>query len=300
MSNSELYSLLGLSLEKCIRRFHFPALDIYIFSSKDYSNLRKQLSKIPASDQKLGQLIIKLLLKGKVEEIKTLEETLILSVQFEHKKELYVAELKLENNQWDFLSIHYAGEAPPRKQVGIWGGIAVVALSILLFIALFFIQYFQNEQETANQLTEAKSDAEAGSTEVNPSSFTQDEARLKTKQEKEEELPLEELEEMARKMDMVLINEEEYQKLLDEKEARQKAKEKVDKPYVEITVQYGMAAQQVAKLLVESDVEVAQDVEELTNFFIEQNIQYRIRTGTHQIPVDASYMDIVKILTSRK
>ena len=72
MPKSDLYSLLGLSLDKCIRRFHFPTLDIYIFSSSDYSKLRKQLSK-PANKQKLGQLLVKLLLKGKVEEIKTLE-----------------------------------------------------------------------------------------------------------------------------------------------------------------------------------------------------------------------------------
>src|SRR5690606_33397458 len=131
-------------------------------------------------------------------------------------------------------------------------GISVVALSILLFSALFLVHYFKAQQEASNDFSEATHPEPSVPSVIEPQS-TQEEA-----------LPLSELEEMARKMDLVLINEEEYQNLLQEKElqtANNGAIEKEgkldgetangDNPSVVITVSYGMSAEQVAKLLVD-------------------------------------------------
>lgn len=299
MLKSEMYALLGMKLDRAIQCFNYPVLNTDIFSPKDYTKIRTHLYKASTKDEKLGQDMIRILLKGKVEELKEKDEVILIGVQFDYKAESYIAELKLENYIWSFQSLHYVGEVARAKKMGIWLGSTVVAMLILLFSSFFLIQHFE-KRTNAVLLEEANADI--------PSANQQNEPPANI-----ESVPLTDLEQIAKKMDLVLIPEDEYQSLLEKKyspsnetniphteqtEAIQG--ESIEEPtkIVTITVQPGMKAYHVAQLLVENHL--ADDVEEIQDFFVQQNIQYRIRSGTHQIPTDADYMDIVEILTNRK
>uniref|UniRef100_UPI000F163AE8 hypothetical protein n=1 Tax=Proteus mirabilis TaxID=584 RepID=UPI000F163AE8 len=148
-------------------------------------------------------------------------------------------------------SLQYTGEVSPAKKVGIWAGGAVVLLLILLFAALFVIQHFSKTTDAA--LSEEVVDLPIAEPEQVPAPL--------------ESIPLPELEEMAKKMDLVLIKEDEYQNLLQNQEnttgALQEIEEQETLQTITITVQHGMKAYEVAKILVESDIAVAQDVEEV-------------------------------------
>lgn len=297
----EMYDLLGLKLETAIERFHLPTLDPDMFSTKDFSKLRNQLYKASSNNQQLAKQMITILLKGKIEEIKAKDKELILSVQFEYKGELYLADLKLEHFNWSFVGIQYIGETSRMKRIGIKAGLSILSLAILLFAAHYLIQHLNPPSIPGS-----------GSDNQVETISTNQQEESSTEQLSEDAIFLSELKQLARQMDLVLIEENEYQQLLQELSEAEgmlqenKAEENDDTgtentdESVTIRVTYKMTARQVAQLIVDSNLKHISDVDELTAYFVERNIHYRIRTGVHEIPLDASYEDIARILTTRK
>ena len=309
MSN-EWLNVLGMKMKEAIDKYYYPDIEPQHISAKQCSELRTILSKVPDDDHELKKLIIKRIIKGRIEEVKQQEDILAFQVSIRHKKEMYLIELELRGLNWHVAGIQYTGKASQRPLV--WGLSAALALSVTLFSLILL-------------------------TEFGPSSVIADQSQPKKEMEANA-YSLSDLKQLAKEHAYVLYTEEEFNEIVNlyieealanerkstadnntgqqtdgeetanDGEADPKVAEKKNDENsgqhleetslpetVTITVEPGMSSQDIAAMLVQENL--ARNEQELKELLIALDVEHEMRSGTFEIPRQSTYMEMINILT---
>lgn len=277
--------ILGKKLDKVIRQYKYPPLTEDVITDQICAQWRNILSGLPDDDESLKPLLIRRLLKSTIEEIEERDQHLAFSLFLKHGGELYLVQLLLKDLTWSIQSIQYVDQV--RKNYLAWG----VSLGLAFFLLvgggwLIFKGDDDHAQEPLMQDEEAPS-----SIEWNDHLF---------------QLHLEEITASAKAHGYVLMREEDWQREIEkEVEARlaEEAKQVSPSPSaqreetkeVTITIKPGASSAEVAKLLAEK--RLVRSEKEARQLFSALKAEHKIRAGTYTISTEATYLDIIKLIT---
>jgi hypothetical protein len=286
MQKNMLFEFLGLPLKKLINEHHYPSISPADFTTQNCTEIRSHLYGVSNNDEKLKNQILRLLLKGHIEEFDEKNQCAIIGIKIQHKSEQYLAQLKIEQFKWSFLTLQYLGQAPKKPLVWFLSTVSILSLSFAVFL---LFQYGDFLKEGApDDFRNATAITEEDKVEV----YKEDQVDVATKQ-----ISLEELKRMAEERQYVLITEDEHGQFLNKEEpitTEDKAQQESPKE-VTLTIRPGMTSYDIAVLLEEN--RLARSTKEIDQLFIELRIQKKIRSGTFSFPSDATYMEIINGLT---
>jgi hypothetical protein len=287
MKNSILLEFLGLPFKKIMTDYDYPSLSSDDFTTKHCTEIRSHLYGVSNHDEKLKNQIIRLILKGHIEQIDEKNQAITIGVRVQHRSEQYLAELKLDQYKWSFLSLQYLGQAPKKHMVWLLCSGLALSLAILLLLS---IQNISLSNKVAID--------ESGS-----SSALLDQKQVEYP---EKQLSFEELKKIAEDRQYVLLTQEELDQLRETaimkdkniEEPHDQLNKKISSEHSEtitITIRPGMSSFDIANLLVKNGL--ARNVEEIEQLFEEFEIQKKIRSGSFTFPSAATYMDIIGRIT---
>jgi hypothetical protein len=278
MQKNIILECLGLPLRTLINKHHYPSLSTADLTTQNCTEIRSHLYGVSNHDEKLKHQMIRLLLKGHIEEFDEKDQSTIIGIKIQHKSEQYLAQLKINQFKWSFLSLHYLGQAPKKPLVWVLGTVSILSLSFALFLLL---QHGVLSNEKTTDHSENSSP---------PAEEEQVYVPKKT-------LSIEELKRIAEERQYVLITEEEHDQLLKPEEPIMTDEISTPDPPKEVTIiiHPGMTSYDIAVLL--EDNGLARSVKEIEQLFIELRIQKKIRSGTFIFPSDATYIEIIHGLT---
>lgn len=280
MHKNMLLDFLGLPMKKLISEQHYPSLSPADLTTQNCTEVRSHLYGVSNDDEKLKRQIINLLLNGHIEELDEKNQSTIIGVKIQHKSEQYLAQLKINQFKWSFLSLQYLGQAPKRPLVWVLSTVSILSLSFALFLLL---QYGVLSKEGSNNDSE------------NTTPTIEEDAENAEKENEiaKEKLSFEELKRMAEEQQYVLLTEEEHNQLLHPAEPTPDEEIDTEQPKeVTIIIRTGMTSYDIAMMLEENGL--ARSAEEMDQLFHQSQIQKKIRAGTFTFPSDATYMDIIQ------
>ncbi|GGK20786.1 hypothetical protein GCM10010965_12320 [Caldalkalibacillus thermarum] len=290
---------LGKELKKVIDTYQYPSLTSEIFTEDICDEWRSTLSGLPSSDEALKQVMTKQLHKSTIEEIEDAGQHLLFKVKLKHKGELYQVQLKLENLTWSIVSLQYIGNDTKKRLV--WG--INVALVFMLLIGSWFM--FQKWTEGAPAQTSLSTDDRSAAQNWDEKLFLNH---------------IDDIQKAAKQHGYIIMTEEEFNAALDdhaqqrliahltENESEASEMEKTEsepqagetkspEEMVELAIQPGMTSPDIAAQLVEKGL--ARNEREVLQLFRKLGVDKNIRSGKYHIPSNATYMEIINILTSR-
>jgi hypothetical protein len=287
MQKNMLLKFLGLPFKKLINEHHYPSISPADLTTKNCTEIRSHLYGVSNNDEKLKNQMLRLLLKGHIEEFDEKNQNTIIGVKILHKSEQYLAQLKIEQFKWSFLSLQYLGQAPKKPLIWFLSSVTILSLSFALFLLFQYGDFLK--EGTTNEFKNSTPITEDDNIEVE---------KEETVDVSTENLSLEELKRIAEEWQYVLITDEEHDQLLKEKEEPTTIVDNINPEspeVVSITILPGMTSYEIAVLLEENGL--ARSTKEIEQLFIELRIQKKIRSGTFSFPTDATYMEIINRLT---
>jgi hypothetical protein len=278
MNKDTLVDSLGKTFKKVIAKYSYPSITPSSFSNRHCELVRTHWNGLPNNNEKLKDKIVAKLLEGYVEEIRDKGNYYIFLLNVKHKSELYLVELKLENYEWDFLSLQYIGEASTKSKAGI---VAIFSIVFLLLLGFFATSYVT--KETAAPIVE-------------PETKTID------KLSENEDMTVEELHQVAEKMDYILLKKDKYNQLQEEIQNKSqviepKKNDENGEEDIIINIKPGMSSEDIANLLVEEGL--ARSTKEVRELFTQLKINSKIRAGTYSISKDSTYFDLIRQITQK-
>lgn len=277
--------VLGKRLDKVIDQYKYPPLTQDIITDRICDQWRNILSDLPSDNETLKPYLMRRLLKSTIEEIEEMDQHLVFSLFLKHKGELYLVQLLLKDLAWSIQSIQYVDQV--RKNYLAWG--VGLGLIILLLAGGGWLIFKGDPDEAKEDLQKAEK--------VSTSPFQWDDRFF--------QLYLDEITASARAQGYVILREEDLQKEIDEQVKERMAEEKQQgasstpqteqKKEVTITIKPGASSAEVAKILAENHL--VRSEEEARELFSALKAEHKIRAGTYTIPQEATYLDIIRLIT---
>lgn len=264
-----------------------------------------QLSGLPSHPERLKSKMIQLITSGTIQEVEQKETAVHIQVSFTYKSENWLIELILKGQTWSLGDLYYQGERSKGSYTRIARIMAITSFfllsGLLIIYYCFFIQtgfptvlsksyvfsHIPSQSETLKRKLSAHSGLDAiahgeqsqhaeENTEISPSSDSFADVSPHGEDGNEEIMGH-------------LQEEELFWGDMDEEATAEE---------ISIQIKAGMSGYQVASILEKHDL--VRSKEEIREIFSLLGIQGKIQTGTFSIPKDATYAEIIKIITEKK
>jgi hypothetical protein len=320
--------VLGIKLKEAIKKYHYPDLEPEFFADESGDEVREVLQDVSEDNEELRKLLLKMLMRGRIEEIEPEGEDLVFFVETSYKGYRYWIQLKLQGIDWRFRSIEQIGKS--KEQSYIWG-VSTAVVFLLLIGTVIAVTNSGSEQRAATAISGV--DANEGNEAVGADDADEDTTSTDALGESDgeadtgiaaDELSVEELQSFAEENGYVLHTVEQFQQTVDqhvdeaiadqieeiEARAEQTALEQLkaeqdenddengaeDTPEdtVEITIDPGMSVNDIGNLL--TDVGVIRSSREIEQIISSLQVESDIRSGTYEIEPDMTYMEIINVL----
>lgn len=267
-----------------------------------------QLSGLPSHPKRLKSKMIQLINSGTIQEVEQKETAVHIQVSFTYKSENWLIELILKGHTWSLGDLYYEGERSKGSYTKIARIIAITSFFLLSGLLLVYYSFFtQTSSPTVlsksyifshipsqSEGLKRKLSAHSGS-----GAITYEEQSQQAKDNTEIFDPSSSSDSFA---DVPPYGEDGNKEiighLLEEELFWEDMNEEAAAEEISIEIKAGMSGYQVASILEKHDL--VRSKEEIREIFSLLGIQGKIQTGTFSIPKDATYAEIIKIITEKK
>lgn len=289
MSQKQWMSILGLTVADAINTYHYPSLNEQLVTDRHIETLRKMFYRTPKDSYKLQKLMTRLILKGHIDEIAESDRGLNVYVQIKYKGERYLVLLTLAELKWQFRSIQYIGEVnkpPVHKTFAFWVVIAIIGL-----IMTYSVFFMDTTQTASKQVEDNNEWTSTYSLPATSRSLSINETNNHTFFEHEDGYS-----EVNNNIDTNSANSthtSDSSNLSNSIDLGDTAEQPNNE--VTFTIKTGMSAEDVSSVLFEHGL--VRSPKEVEDLFILLGLDTKIQSGTYSIVKDATYAEIISIIT---
>lgn len=286
MKTSVLIEMLGKPFSSLVKENHFPKLQPVMLQDKSCQAFANQLLGLPSKRESLKRKILLLIMSGIVTEIEQKESALHIMLSFEYRAERWLIEMSLTGQAWIIGDLYYGGELSQTKTSKWLITSACVTLSlIILFAGVYF---FMKNPAQSVKLTTVDQFKINGKTPIAKHNMIHNrQTKLASSQPQETS----HAESMSDTPSESLETAEESSPLEEDTAIND------SEGNITLQIKPGMSGHDVAGLLEEYGL--VRSKKEMIEIFSLLGIQGKIQTGVFYIPQEATYADVIKIITEK-